>query len=100
MSPLYGRSKKGKPIYEKKPLYSSTKINTIASLTMEGIQSVFSFTGYLSAKLFVHYLEQFPLYSKKVLIMEHSPVHHSKSVKEYIEKHKINVLFLPPYSPD
>lgn len=32
--------------------------------------------------------------------MDNMRTHHSKAVREVIEELKINVIFLPPYSPD
>ncbi len=32
--------------------------------------------------------------------MDNMRTHHSKAVKKVIEELKINVIFLPPYSPD
>ncbi len=32
--------------------------------------------------------------------MDNMRTHHSKAVKKIIEELKINVIFLPPYSPD
>lgn len=104
MTLAYGRSKKGKPVYEKKPLHSGKRINTVAILCAEGIKARYSFEGTLNAKAFIAYLFIYvlPLLSdnNKVLVMDNLPVHHAKSVKKFVDDNNIKILFLPPYSPE
>ncbi len=35
-----------------------------------------------------------------IVVMDNMRTHHAKEVKKIIEEFKINVIFLPPYSPD
>ena len=35
-----------------------------------------------------------------IVVMDNMRTHHSKAVKELIDELKINVIYLPPYSPD
>ena len=35
-----------------------------------------------------------------IVVMDNMRTHHSKAVKKVIDKLKINVIYLPPYSPD
>lgn len=99
----YGRARKGRRIYDEKPLQRGEKINTIALLGVDGIKARFSFNQAFNAQLFISYLDTFilPLYTaQQTLIMDNSPIHHAKIVQQYIKKHHIKVLFLPPYSPE
>jgi transposase len=62
------------------------------------------FTKSFTAKVFIEYLDM--LISKEegkiFLIMDNHPVHKANDVKEWIMEHKdrIELRFLPPYSPD
>ncbi|MGZ5193781.1 MAG: hypothetical protein ACXWB3_07695 [Kaistella sp.] len=38
MTPLYGRSRQGERVYDKKPTYSGTSVSTIAILSEEGVK--------------------------------------------------------------
>ena len=103
MSPAYGRSKRGHPAYDKKPTYSGDTINTIAVLTEEGIKSHYTYSVSLTAPVLIYYLNTFvlPLLNDgQTLIMDNHPVHHAKIVRDYIKQNNINILFLPPYSPE
>lgn len=35
-----------------------------------------------------------------IVVMDNMRTHHSKAVKKVIDELKINVIYLPPYSPD
>ncbi len=35
-----------------------------------------------------------------IVVMDNMRTHHSKAVKKVIEELKLNVIYLPPYSPD
>jgi transposase len=103
MSPAYGRSKRGHLAYDEKPTYSSDKVSTVAVLTEEGIKAHYSYSVSLTARVFICYLDTFvlPLLNDgQTLIMDNHPVHHAKIVQKYTKQNHINVLFLPPYSPE
>jgi transposase len=103
MSPLYGRSFQGERVYDKRPTHPGKRINTAAVLTKEGIKAQYSYMGSLNAKLFVFYLATFVLpcvSDGQTLIMDNHPVHRAGYVQDYLNKNKINFLYLPPYSPD
>jgi len=103
MSPAYGRSKRGQPAYDKKPTYSGDTVSSVAVLTKEGIKAQYTYFVSLTSLVFINYLSTFvlPLLNDgQTLIMDNHPVHHAKIVHEYMDKNNINVLFLPPYSPE
>jgi len=72
-------------------------------MSKEGTKAELVFSGTLDQHLFAWYLEfwLFPVWNKdKILVLDNCSVHHSKLVTETIDRLGINVLFLPPYSPD
>lgn len=51
--------------------------------------------------LFLHQLHQVNPAKKIILILDNSPIHKSKKVKKFVEKHPwVELFFLPPYSPE
>lgn len=99
----YGRSPSGERVFDKNSTASGVRISTVAALTKNGIEADFSYTGSMTAELFVVYLETCllkVLSGGKVLIMDNLRVHHAAVVMEFLEKHQIKFLFLPPYSPE
>ena len=84
MAPLYGRSQQGERVYDKKPTYPGTSVSTVAILSEEGIKARHSYTGSLTAKLFVLYLETtvLPILEDgQTLIMDRHPVQKRKLFK-------------------
>ena len=103
MAPLYGRSRQGERVYDKKPTYSGTSVSTIAILSEEGVKARYSYTGSLTAKLFVLYLETsvLPILENgQTLIMDRHPVHRAKIVQSYLKQNNVKFLYLPAYSPE
>jgi len=99
----YGRSPRGEPVYDENPTAPGGTVNTVAVLTENGIEAVDMYTGTLTAKRFVFYLDLYLLdliVGGKVLIMDNHPVHHAKLVQEFLEEHKIPYVYLPTYSPE
>jgi len=102
MSLAYGRSKKGCPVYERKLTRTNQKLNTIAVISHKGLKTYRHYTRSLNIKQFIYFLEYFilPILKDETLIMDRHPVHCSKEVKDFMIKHQIQFLYLPPYSPD
>ena len=80
------------------------KINMISSITNQGKVRFMFYEGSMNAKMFIRFLRRLVTdASKKVhLILDNLPTHHSKVVKEWAEKRKdkIELHYLPSYSPD
>jgi len=103
MTPLYGRSRQGKRVYDKKPTNSGTRVNTVAILSEEGIKAQYNYTDSLTAELFIFYLATFVLpilIDGQTVILDNHPVHHAKIVQNYLKQNNIKFLYLPPYSPE
>jgi transposase len=96
MSPSYGRSKKGLPVYDNKPTYPGDTVSTVAILTEEGIKATYTYSETLIAPLFISYLNTFVLpilNDEQILIMDNLPVHHAKIVQEYLMKIILRFFF-------
>ncbi len=80
------------------------KINMISSITNRGKLRFMIYEQNMDADLFVTFLERLIQSSKKkiFLILDNLRVHHSKIVKNWVEKHqdRIALFYLPAYSPD
>jgi len=98
-----GRSRQGERVYDENPTAPGVTVNTVAVLTEKGIEAVDMYTGTLTAKRFVFYLEIYLLnliVGGKVLIMDNHPVHHAKLVQQFLEGHQVPYVYLPTYSPE
>jgi len=50
---------------------------------------------------FLYQLHQSNLHKKMVIILDNGPIHKSKKVKKFVQKHEwVELFFLPPYSPE
>lgn len=78
-------------------------MSTAAVLTENGIEAELSYTGSMTAELFVFYLEMYVLKllaGGKVLIMDNLPAHCAKIVEDFLNERKALYVYLPPYSPE
>lgn len=99
----YGRSRQGERLYDASPTAPGVRINTAAALTETGVEAVWTYTGSLTAELFVCYLQVYILKllaGGKVLIMDNHPAHCAKVVTEFLDEHKVAYAYLPRYSPE
>lgn len=79
-------------------------INIISGITNSGKLYFKTYTGKFSSKVFIEFLNRLIKQVKRriFLIVDNLSVHQSKKVKKWINEHKrkIELFFLPPYSPD
>jgi len=80
------------------------KVNMISSITKLGKMRFMFYEGNCDHKVFIEFLRRLIKDSTKkiFLIVDNLRVHHSKKVKCWIEQRteKIQIFYLPPYSPD
>lgn len=76
----------------------------ISSITNEGQMRWMVYKGAMHIDLFIRFLRRLIKDSdrKVFLIVDNLRVHHAKKVSQWVEKHKnkIELFFLPPYSPE
>ena len=65
-----------------------------------------AFSEMLKASQFQHYLEgllaRYPAPKKLIMVLDNARAHHSKELKPFLDanKDRLELVFLPPYSPD
>lgn len=101
----YGRSyaPKGQtPV--KETMAKRISLNMISTVTNQGKVRFMTYEGTMNAQRFIVFLKRLIKSSKKkiYLILDNLKVHHSKIVKAWAEqvKNKIELLYLPSYSPE
>jgi transposase len=79
-------------------------INIVSAITNSGKLYFKTYTGTFSSKVFIAFLNRLIKQVKRkiFLIVDNLSVHKSKEVMKWINSHKrkIELFFLPPYSPD
>jgi len=101
----YGRSyaPKGKtPV--KETLAKRLSLNMISTITNQGKVRFMTYKGTMNAQRFIVFLKRLVKRANKKLfiILDNLRVHHSKIVKKWVEenKDKIEIFYLPSYSPE
>ncbi len=78
--------------------------NMISSITNKGKVRFMLYRETMTSKVLVRFLARLikDVERKVFLILDNHRVHHSKIVRQWLDKHqeKIEVFFLPPYSPE
>jgi transposase len=79
------------------------RVNMISTITNQGKMRFMFYRGSMNAKVLIKFLQRliFSANRKIFLILDNMKVHHAKLVQEWLKQHKekIELFFLPPYSP-
>lgn len=100
---IYGRAAGGKRCIDRVPLNTSRNTTILSSVRLNGETAYTTYQGGTTKDKFIDYLKNVlapTLHEGDIVVMDNMRTHHSKAVREVIEELKINVIFLPPYSPD
>lgn len=103
MSRTHGYAPKGQRVESVEPLQPPVKQTVIAGLSTRGILAPLIVEGAMNGALFVAWLEQelFPqMKSGDLLILDNLRVHKVEEVAAAAAKAQIELIYLPPYSPD
>lgn len=88
----------------KRSMSKRFSVNMISSITNQGKVQFMIYSDTMNAERFIEFLEQLIKSSDRKLyvILDNLRVHHSKIVKQWAEenKDKIELFFLPSYSPE
>lgn len=83
---------------------SRFKCNMLAAISPQGFMNWMVFEDSFTSKKFIEFLRRLvrQIKQKVFLIVDNHKVHHSKKVKDYIQKYKdkIELFHLPAYCPD
>jgi transposase len=99
----YARAKGGQRVGQAVPLKRGVSLTLIGTLSSRGLGAVQLFEGALTYKRFALYVSRFlapTLRSGDVLVLDNLAVHKLGGLREWLAKRGVQVLFLPPYSPD
>jgi len=100
---IYGRSLEGSRCVDKAPFNTPKSTTILSSLRLDGETTYTIYQGGTSKDKFINYLKNIlapTLQEGDIIIMDNMRTHHAKDVKKVIDDLKINVVYLPPYSPD
>jgi len=103
MTRLYGRAFSNERIYEYVPDVRFERTSIMGVLGPNGIIAPLTFKGTLNGVFFGEYVKQVlaPIMKKgDTFILDNLSVHKVKDVLKPLIDKGINILFLPPYSPD
>ncbi len=103
MTRIYGRSFGGSRCVDKAPLIKPQSTTILSSVRLNGETAFKTYQGGTTCERFTDYLKNVlapTLEPDDIVVMDNMRTHHSKAVKKVIDELKINVIYLPPYSPD
>lgn len=100
---IYGRAIDGERCVDKIPLNTPQNTTILSSVRYNGETVYTVYQGGTTSDKFSDYLKNIlapTLHKNDIVVMDNMRTHRSKEVKKVIEELKINVVYLPPYSPD
>jgi transposase len=103
MIPTYGWSKKSERINDYVPDVRFKKTSIIGVLGLGGLKGKLVFKGTLNGERFRNYVKSIlapELKKGDVVVMDNLAVHKVKGVLQPLFDKEVEVVFLPPYSPD
>ncbi len=103
MTRIYGRALCGARAVDKAPLNIPANTTILSSIRLNSSTSYTTYSGGTTGDRFVDYLSKklLPnLNNGYIIVMDNMRSHHVKAVKEVIENAGMNLIYLPPYSPD
>jgi transposase len=103
MTRLYGRAAAGERVVEATPGTSGPHYTVVATLGWQGVQAPLLVEGAMTTLTFETYIEEVlapTLQRGEVLVMDNLSAHKSDQARATIEARGVQLIFLPPYSPD
>jgi len=99
----YARALGGRRVGQAVPLKRGRSLTLIGALSVRGLQAVQVLEGALTQRSFALYISRIlgpRLRRGDVLVLDNLRVHHLTGLREWLAGRGVEVLFLPPYSPD
>lgn len=103
MTRRYGRALGGERVVDSAPVNTPVSTTVVCAMTSEGPLAWDMWSGGTTKARFVEYVknELAPnLAPGSILVMDNLSAHHSREVHDVLHERGIEVLYLPPYSPD
>jgi transposase len=89
------------------PVKKSERWSILPALTIDGYLDYIVYQGAITSKIFLDFVEQKVLPycnprpgPRSVLILDNASIHKSPRLRELCEAYGVELVFLPPYSPD
>jgi transposase len=99
----YARASPGQRAAGHRPCNPGGNVTVIAGLNGHGIMAPLMFPGAINGEIFKTYVEKAlvpELTSGDTVIMDNLAAHKVQGIEEILKASRINLKFLPPYSPD
>jgi transposase len=99
----HGRAVGGQRVRGAVPLRRGPSLTLIGTRSVRGLRAVQLLKQPLNKHSFALYVGRclaLTLRRGDVLVLDNLPVHHLSGLREWLAKRGVDVLFLPPYSPD
>ncbi len=100
---LYGRATPGERVVEATPGTSGPHYTLVAALGLQGVQAPLLFEGAMTTLTFEVYIEDVlapTLRRGEIVLMDNLSAHKSDHIRATLDARGVQVIFLPPYSPD
>lgn len=100
---LYGRAAPGERVVEATPGTSGPHYTLVAALGLQGVQAPLLFEGAMTRLTFEVNITDVlapTLRRGEIVLMDNLSAHKSDTVRALLEARGVQVIFLPPYSPD
>jgi hypothetical protein len=102
--PLYAWSRRGERAFASVPRSNwGANVTLLASMSAEGMEPCLAVEGSTTRGVFEAYLKRVlapSLRLGQVVIMDNLSSHKGSRVRELVEERGLEILYLPPYSPD
>jgi transposase len=103
LAPIYGYAPRGERLSVSVPRNRGENTTLLSSMTLEGMGPSLAVEGPTTARVFETYVEKVLIPSLEpgqIVVMDNLSAHRPKRIRELIEQHGCELLYLPAYSPD
>ncbi len=103
LAPIYGYAPRGERLSVSVPRNRGENTTLLSSVTLEGMGPSLAVEGATTARVFETYVEKVLIPSLEpgqIVVMDNLSAHRPKHIRELIEQHGCELLYLPAYSPD
>jgi transposase len=100
---LYGRAAPGERVVEATPGTSGPHYTVVATVGVNGVQAPLLFEGAMTTLIFETYVDDVlapTLQPGEILLLDNLSAHKGGPAQATLEAGGVQVIFLPPYSPD
>jgi transposase len=103
MTRRYGRAPRGARVVGAVPQNYGAHVTMMAALSLQGVEAVMTIDGATDAEVFRAYGEHVlcpTLVPGDIVVMDNLRAHKVAGIREHIEAHGAQLIYLPPNSPD